>query len=406
MKLSILAIAICLTFLVGMSNSVDAQTKEPRVFILNAKRLVANRTKFQDPANKDAELKASIAKIERDAQKELKLEILTVTAKTALPPSGDKHDYVSQAPYFWKDPKSKDGLPYIRRDGEKNPETLNFPDHELFDEMENTVEELATAYFFTGKEEYAARASEVLRAWFLDKKTLMNPNLNFAQAVPGQSSGRSYGIIETREISRVIDAIGLLDGSKSWTQADQKGVGVWFGNYLDWLMTSKNGIEEGKAKNNHGTWYDVQTAAIALFIGKKDIAKQLIESSKKVRIASHIEPDGSQPLELARTRSFNYSTMNLAGMVNLAILGESVGIDLWSYQTSDGRGIRKAIEFLYPFASGEKKWTYKQIIELDGSRVFPIVAIAGRRYRDEKFTAMVNRFPKPAKTDHLLNLAN
>ena len=344
-------------------------------------------------------MKSALTKLEKDAQKTLKTEVLSIVTKTANPPSGDKHDYMSQAPYFWKNPATKDGLPYIRRDGERNPEIKQFPDHDLMDGMVGAVETLSAAYYFTGKEEYAARAAEILRMWFLDAKTKMNPNLEFAQAIPGVNSGRGIGIIETRGLTRVVDSIGLLENSKSWTRADQSGLEAWFSKYLDWLTTSKNGRDEAGAKNNHGTIYDVQIASFALFAGKNDFAKQVLETAKQKRIAAQIEPDGKQPLELERTKSWSYSTMNLDGLVQLAELGETVGVDLWSFQTKDGRGISPAIDYLYPFASDGKKWTYEQIEPLQPERLFSIMRRADRKYSDEKYKKMMSSVPKTENDD-------
>jgi len=386
-----LRIFFSLTAAVAFQTCAFAQTSRPtlpRVFSLNAKTLQLNKQKLTETKNGDPSLKPALAKLERDAQKALTVEILPVTAKTALPPSGNKHDYMSQAPYFWKNPDTKNGLPYIRKDGERNPEIKNFPDHESMNLLALTVERLATAYYFTGKEEYAARAAVLLRMWFLDPRTQMNPNLEFAQAVPGVNDGRGIGILESRVLTRVVDGVGLINGSKAWTTADQSGLTAWFSKYYDWLTTSKHGKDEAGAKNNHGTWYDVQTTSFALFIGKTDDAKKILKAAKQKRIAAQIDVDGRLPLELARTNSWGYSAMNLDGLTRLADLGDLVAVDLWNYQTSDGRGIRKAIEFLYPFANGSKKWTTQQIDEFLPEKLYLVMRRAATHYRDDKFKAM------------------
>ncbi len=383
---------VLIVLLIVGGQTITAQ--KPRVFILNPQLLEERRTKIFEAKAGDNSLKAAVAKIENDAKKAMRTEILSIVTKQATPPSGDKRDYMSQAPYFWRNPQTPDGFPYIRKDGERNPEIKKYPDHDLMDKMVETVEKLTVAYYFTGKEEYAARAAAILRLWFLDAKTKMNPNLEYAQAIPGLNTGRGIGIIETRGLTRTVDSIGLLEGSKSWTKADQKGLETWFSAYLDWLVTSKNGRDESETKNNHGTFYDVQIAAFALFAGKKDFAKKILETAKEKRIAKQIEPDGRQPLELERTKSWDYSVMNLEGFVSLAELGEKAGVDLWNFQTADGRGIRKAIEFLQPVAVAGKKWTDNQIEPLKPEKLFPILRRAARKYADEKFTKMMLSVPK------------
>src|SRR5437764_13271488 len=313
--------------------------QSPQVFLLDAKRLQDTSRAINQG---DKGIAAAWAKLQRDAQKALGDGPFSIVNKTVTPPSGDKHDYMTQAPYFWPDPKSPNGLPYIRRDGERNPEISKITDHHSLDQLESSVETLALAYYFKGDKAYGARGMQLLRAFFLDPATRMNPNLEYAQFVPGINTGRGIGLIETRGLTQVVDAIGLLNGSKALTEADQRGLQEWFARFLQWMLDSKNGREESAAKNNHGTYYDVQVVSFAVFVGRKDLAKQTLEQAKQKRIAIQIEPDGRQPLELARTKAWSYSNGNLDGLMQLAILGQYVGVDLWSFQTKDGRSIRQA----------------------------------------------------------------
>ena len=395
-------IIFAVVFLTIFEQAVSAQT--PRVFVVNSKILSERKAQIFDKKSPDTSFNAAIMQIEKDAKKALKTEVLSVVTKTANPPSGDKHDYMSQAPYFWKNPNTADGFPYIRKDGERNPEIKRFPDHEIMDDMVSAVERLSLAYYFTNKEQYAERASEILRMWFLDEKTKMNPNLNFAQAIPGLNDGRGIGIIETRGLTKVVDSIGLLEGSKSWTKSDQKGLEDWFDKYLTWLTTSKNGRDEAAAKNNHGTHYDVQIVSFALFVGKKELAKKQLENVSKKRIETQIEPDGRMPLELARTKSWSYSSMNLEGFVTLAELSENVDVNLWNFQAKDRSGIRKAIEFLFPFLNNEKSWKYKQIEAFENEKFHSVMRRAARKYNDEKFMKMFSSIPKLAANDKNLLL--
>ena len=379
----------------------NTKTDLPRVLLMDAQKLRDTRLGIQKG---DKTFDAALAKIEADARKALREGTYSVTSKSMVPPSGDKHDYMSQAPYFWADPTKKDGLPYIRKDGERNPEINKITDHSTMDKMESAVETLALAYYFKGDEAYAAKATDLLRAWFLDPATRMNPNLEYAQFIPGVNTGRGIGLIETRGLADVVDGIGLLAGSKSWTAADQRGLEDWYSKFLQWMQSSKNGREENAAKNNHGTYYDVQTTSFALFLGKRDLAKQIVETARRKRIALQVEPDGRQPLELVRTKAWSYSNGNLDGLMLLARLAENVDVDLWNYQTSDGRSIRRALEYLYPFAVGDQKWTDQQLGGFDGKSLFPLMHRAAAHYNDETFKRELAKIPKSDPSDrvHLL----
>ena len=382
----------CVLLFVALGSIAHAQ---PRVFLIDARNL-AETKRAVATGSKRYEL--AVSKLQGEADKALQAGPYSVVTKAVTPPSGDKHDYMSQAPYFWADPKSKDGIPYIRRDGERNPEIEKISDHKSMDYMEAAVENLSLAYYFRGDEKYAEKAVLLLRAWFLDPATKMNPNLQFGQGIPGITTGRGIGLIETRGLTRVVDAVGLLDGSKALTPADKRGIEDWFGKFLTWMQESKNGRDESAAENNHGTHYDVQVVSFALFVGKNDIAKSVVETAKAKRIARQIEPDGSQPLELARTKGWSYCVMNLEGMISLAALADHVGVDLWNYQTKDGRGIRKAFDFLYPYATGEK-WKYQQIGEWPSQILFPVMRRAAVKYADTKYKSMMAKVPAAAATD-------
>jgi len=376
----------------------------PRVFLMDAAKLEQIKKGIR---SNDKQYQAALANIEKAAKKALAGGTYSVTTKTVAPPTGDKHDYMSQAPYFWPDPTKKDGLPYIRRDGERNPEINKITDHSNMDKMIGAVGSLSLAYYFKGDEAYAAKAAELLRTWFLDPATRMNPNLQYAQGTPGINTGRGIGLIETRGLTRLVDSVGLLDGSKSFTEEDRQGIVDWFSKFLAWMQESKNGRDESTSKNNHGTFYDVQIASFALFVGKRDLAKQIIETAKQKRIALQVEPDGSQPLELARTKAWSYSIMNLSGLMDLAQLGENVGVDLWKYETKDGRGIRKAVDFLYPFSIGEK-WKYQQLGEWPPQELFPLMHRAAVVYTDDKFRSMMSKIPSADWTskDYLVTTEN
>jgi hypothetical protein len=309
-----------------------------------------------------AEPSPALSALIADADRALKTEPLSVMDKKLTPPSGDKHDYMSVGPYWWPDPAKVDGLPYIRRDGEQNP-TRNSADTDRasLGRLLSSVQTLALAYRETGREPYAEHAAKLVRVWFLDPPTRMNPHLEFGQAIPGRVTGRGIGIIDTAGLADLTKAVGWIERSKTWTVADRTAMQAWLARYLDWLLTSSHGRDEAKAENNHGTWYDVQVASFALYAGKTDLAQRVLEEAKQKRIATQIEPDGKQPRELARTKSFSYSAMNLRAFFDLASLGERVNVDLWNFQTPDGRSIRKALDYLAPYADPAKEWPDPQI---------------------------------------------
>jgi len=372
-----------------------------RVFLLDAKQLESTKRRIRAG---DQSLVQAVVQLDRDAQKALTSGPFSVVTKDSVPPSGDKHDYLSQAPYFWPDSSKPNGLPYLRRDGERNPEINKISDHRSLDQMINAVETLSLAYYYKGNDAYAARAVQLLRAFFLDPATRMNPHLQFAQFIPGVNTGRGIGLIETRGLTRVVDAIGLLAGSKALTRKDEQELQEWFTKFLAWMLESKNGRDESAAKNNHGTYYDLQVTSFALFLGRKDLARDTLRTARQKRIAAQIEPDGRQPLELARTKAWSYSVGNLDGLMLLARLGENVGVDLWSYQAADGRSIRRALDYLVPFALGEQKWSYQQLGEWPPEMLFPLLRRAATKYKDPQFQARAARVPSLKISDRALLL--
>jgi len=332
--------------------AVAAPPAPPRVYSLRADALERAKQRIHGGGSSAA----AYERLVREADAALQAGPFSVMDKRRVPPSGDRHDYVSMGPYWWPDSSKPNGLPYIRRDGERNPEVSSDYDAPRFGALTGAVTTLSLAYYFTIDEKYAAHAALLLRVWFLDPATRMNPHLQYGQRIPGITEGRAAGIIETRRLVDLVDAIGMLERSPAWTDADARGMRAWMAAYRQWLLTSEIGKEEQRARNNHGSWYDAQVAALALFTGDTALARSTIEASKTRRIAAQITPDGRQPYELVRTRSLGYSVMNLEGLCRLAELGRHVGVDLWSYEAPSGGSIRKALDYVAHYADTTRKW--------------------------------------------------
>lgn len=389
--------------LLGTCALASAAEPTPRYFSAKPGSLAKSKEKL---AAGDDRLAKALKKLVKDADKALAEPVPSVMAKEKLPPSGDKHDYMSIAPYFWPNPDTKDGLPYVRHDGKVNPESRDpkANDSPAIKLMGDNVETLALAYYFTGNETYAAGAAKVARAWFLDPATRMNPHLKYAQAIMGVNDGRGTGILEALNLSVAVDALGLLADSKAWPDDDQKALKEWLRTYHDWLLKSDPGKDEHRAKNNHGTFFDVQAVRIALVLGRDDSAKRMLEEAKQRRIAVQIDAEGKQPLELDRTTSFSYSRFNLFALSELATLGEHVGVDLWNFTTEDGRSIRKAIDFMLPYADvPPKPWTLPQIKDKHESEFMPIFRQATLAYGSEAYEAVIAKYEdSPSKRFQLL----
>jgi hypothetical protein len=230
--------------------------------------------------------------------------------------------------------------------------------------------------------------------------------MEYAQAIPGVNTGRGIGILEGQNLSKAADASALLAGSPSWTTADGKALNQWLETYLDWLLTSKNGRDEAAARNNHGTWYDVQTAEIALILGKVDLASRICEVSGKRRLAAQIGLDGSQPEELARTATYTYSCYNLSAWFKLATLSEHAGVDLWHYQLSNGRNaLAAALDFMRPFAAdASKKWPYKEIRKYDRTSFAAQLRLGSLVYQNPEYERILDSLPDmPMKSFQLIH---
>ena len=327
----------------------------------------------------------------------LKIDGFSVTKKTGVPPSKNKHDYMSIGPYWWPNSKTENGLPYVRKDGEINPETRNnFTDFVEKKNFISAVKTLKDAFFYSDNKKYANKNIAFINTWFLNENTKMNPNVNFGQYVPGKSEGRCFGIIEFDGLIEVVEFLELAKYKGVLDKQTEKGMINWFTDYSNWLKNSKLGIEESTRKNNHATHYDVQLLSILMYLKRMEEVKEYLSTITKSRIFSQIKPDGRQPLELKRTKSFSYSVMNLHGFLQLAQIGQKVGVDLWNLASEDGSSIKKGYQFMLPFLTKEKEWPYKQIKDkkLSEDKLIADLKKARKLFKEDAFDKALEKLNK------------
>jgi hypothetical protein len=307
--------------------------------------------------------------IEKAAETTLKKQILkeadwamqqqpvTVTASFSPRSAGGKHDFFSEADYFWPDPKNLDG-PYIDRDGMTNPD--NFVEHrKAMIRFSKIIGALASAYKITGDKKYVVQAVIHLKAWFVDPETMMNPSLWFAQAVKGKFTGRNYGIIDTIHLMEVAQGVLVMEGSDAMDQQTTEEIKKWFAAYTNWLMTSKPGIQEKLTKNNHSTCWAMQVASFAKLCNNQAVLDSIRIMYKTVLLPNQMSTDGSFPLEMARTKPYGYSIFNIDAMTIVCQILSTPQDNLWNFETADGKSIKKGIVYLYPFIADKSKWTLK-----------------------------------------------
>jgi hypothetical protein len=337
----------------------------------------------------------------RAANRYLSEDPLTVTAASSPRSAGGRHDFFSEGDYWWPDPQHPDG-PYIQRDGMSNPD--NFVEHRrAMIRLSLIVPALAAAYKLTRDRKYASHAARHLRAWFVDDATRMNPNLQYAQAIQGRFTGRGTGIIDTLHLVEVARAAGRLD----LAPADLEGVRRWFASYTEWMTTHPYGIAERDAKNNHGTCWCTQVAAFAQLTGNADQLAYCRNRFKTVLIPNQEAPDGSFPEELRRTKPYGYSLFNLDAMAILVETLTTRDDDLWRWQLPDGRGMAKAMAWMFPFIEDKQRWPKPPDVMYDKEWPVrqPCLIFAGLALDKPEYLAVWRKLePDPTVEEVLRNL--
>lgn len=330
---------------------------------------------------------------------------VTVTATHCKRSAGGLHDFYSEGDYWWPDP-SNPTAPYIQKDGQSNPE--NFSDHRLA--MIRLCEITATetsAWLLTGKQKYADKALEHLKAWFTDTLTRMNPNMLYAQAIWGRYTGRGIGLIDAYHFVEVAQSAKILIDKKAIPVREAEKIKSWFSSFLSWMTTHSYGIDEMNAKNNHGTCWVATASSIAVLVGDETVKKMCIDRFKHIMLPSQMAEDGSFPLEIKRTKPFGYSLFNIDAFCNVAQILSTKDDNLFSYTTTDGKSLKKGMEYIFPFISDKTKWPFAKDIYI--WEEWPVrqscLLFAGLAFENEPYIKMFLKLPSnPTHPEVIRNL--
>jgi hypothetical protein len=392
MKIRNIALGLFLWLVGSLAVSAADDAPLPQVYCFPAKNLVAAKQRI---ARSDPSIKASDMRLMEKAETALLSKPESVMDKSMVSASGNKHDFFSYGPYWWPDPSKPDGLPYTKRDGYIYPKARIGTDSLPFVRMCNNAEALAYAYYFTGQDDYAKKAAEVIRVWFLNPATAMNPNANYGQAIPGVIDGRGEGVIEMRQLLRITDAITLIEPSEAWTKDDRGAFRHWLEQYYDWLTHTKQPIDETSTENNHMSWRDVQIVQFSLVLGKADYARKLLQQEFPRLLEMQVKSKGEQERELVRTNPLAYSLFNLEALFRLATLGEYLGVDCWKITAKDGGGLYAALDYLAPYTDPAKPWPTNEVSPSDRKRLLPMLAEAYAKNKDPKYKSLLDKFYGP-----------
>lgn len=320
---------------------------------------------------------------------------VTVTSAFCERSAGGQHDFYSEGDYWWPDPENSGG-PYIQKDGQSNPDNFSNHRHAMIRLSEHTTT-LTSAWLLTGDEKYVDKATEHLLAWFIDSVTLMNPNMLYAQAIWGRHTGRGIGLIDAYHFVEVARSAKILTENQMISEEQAAQIKAWFNEFLEWMTTHQYGVDEMNAKNNHGTCWVATAAAMASLTGNNEILDLCSERFSTVLLPSQMAVDGSFPLELRRTKPYGYSLFNIDAFCNVAQILTTSSENLWEFETTDGKSLRKGMEFIYPFIKDKSAWPYEKDIYIweewparQSSLLFAGMAYQNQEYIDTYFNLPSN----------------
>jgi hypothetical protein len=369
----------------------------PKVYNLDGEAIAAvrERARANDPA-----LKPALEALRKRAEVALAQPVAEIASKPRRywAKSGDPKDYISVSKFAWEDPANPGK--WIMIDGKPNTEAMKNFDGPKIKTMQDRVTALGEGWYFLGDKKYAKAAAEQLRAWFVDPKTAMNPNMNFGQAVKPDQNGNAWGIIDANRFPEVLNSVGMIVDSGEWTADDEAALKEWFTKFNRWLVESPLGKSERAAKNNHGTFYDLILASGAAYAGDEATVREVLTAVGPVRLAGQIAPDGSTPEETRRAESSMYTLWNLKGLSDLALMGNSYGIDVWNYPDAANAKLKKASEFLLPYATGAAQWKFGQQ-EMKRSGPLGYFRAIAPHYNDPRFDEAIAAMVKASNVNEI-----
>lgn len=320
-----------------------------------------------------------------------------VTDKKELPPSGDPHDFVSLHRYSFMD---ENGAYTIIKDGQTNPEIYNFDKHKL-EILSSASYTFSLAYYYSGEEKYAEKATEIIENWFLNSDTRMNPNMNYAGIRPGVNE-IGNGIMGANDFINIIEAVSLIYPSHHWTPENHYKLKNWFYEFYRWLSTRFP--KDYNQQSNISTWLDAQRVIYLLFI-EEDLK---INSYKYVepinnRIRNHIDSNGFQVHEATRGASQQYVYYNLKGYMNLSLLRKNAflknGNDRdWPHlrdcfqESCEGFSLKAALDNLASYVKNENVMLlFNENHDFDRRRYIEIFKPAVLLFENENYEEVVEK---------------
>jgi hypothetical protein len=339
------------------------------------------------------------------ADKMLNEKPVTVTAAHSNRSAGGRHDFFSQADYSWPDPADPNA-PYINKDGQSYPGVFSDHRHAMI-RMCDITATLTSAWLITGKKKYADSALRHLDAWFADTTTMMNPNMLYSQAIWGRNTGRGIGIIDAYHLVEVARSAKLLIEKKAVPEAEAAKIKAWFSQFLTWMTTHQYGLDEMNTKNNHSTCWVATASSMASLVGDEEKLEMCRKRFKDILLPSQMATDGSFPLEIKRTKPYGYSLFNIDAFCNAAEILSTPQDNLWEYTTSDGKSLKKGLEYIYPFIADKTTWPFAKDIFI--WEAWPVrqscLLFGGIAYQNEAYIKTYLRLPSnPTHPEVIRNL--